>query len=113
MAHLGSLVMPDRTTPWSTTDSTRVEHSTTTGRDVRRRGIAFGPAARKFARGASIRPPCHAHSKGAGEGGDAMRDAQAGVPSARRLRAQLAFKDSMVHGILQFTPSIEIGRAHV
>ena len=35
-----------------------------------------------------------------------MRDAQAGVPSARRLRAQLAFKDSMVHGILQFTPSI-------
>src|SRR4029450_49294 len=28
------------------------------------------------------------------------------VPSACRLRAQLAFKDSMVHGILQFTPSI-------
>lgn len=43
--------------------------------------------------------------KGLG-GGDAMRDAQAGVPSARRRRAQLAFKDSMVHGILQFTPSI-------
>jgi hypothetical protein len=39
-------------------------------------------------------------------GDDAMRDAQAGVPSAVRLRAQLAFKDSMVHGILQFTPSI-------
>lgn len=35
-----------------------------------------------------------------------MRDAQADVPSAERLRAQLAFKDSMVHGILQFTPSI-------
>ena len=35
-----------------------------------------------------------------------MHDAQADVPSARRLRAQLAFKDSMVHGILQFTPSI-------
>lgn len=35
-----------------------------------------------------------------------MCDAQAGVPSTRRLRAQLAFKDSMVHGILQFTPSI-------
>ena len=35
-----------------------------------------------------------------------MRDAQTDVPSARRLRAQLAFKDSMVHGILQFTPSI-------
>ncbi|KAG6414460.1 hypothetical protein SASPL_127185 [Salvia splendens] len=39
-------------------------------------------------------------------GGDAMRDAQADVPSAKWLRAQLAFKDSMVHGILQFTPSI-------
>ena len=35
-----------------------------------------------------------------------MRDAQAGVPLAQRPRAQLAFKDSMVHGILQFTPSI-------
>jgi hypothetical protein len=35
-----------------------------------------------------------------------MRDAQAGVPSAEWLRAQLAFKNSMVHGILQFTPSI-------
>ena len=39
-------------------------------------------------------------------GGAAMRDAQADVPSARRLRAQLAFKDSVVRGILQFTPSI-------
>ena len=39
-------------------------------------------------------------------GGDAMRDAQADVPLAKRLRAQLAFKNSMVHGILQFTPSI-------
>lgn len=28
------------------------------------------------------------------------------MPSAKRLRAQLAFKDSMVRGILQFTPSI-------
>ncbi len=34
------------------------------------------------------------------------RDAQADVPSARRLRAQLAFKNSMVRGILQFTPGI-------
>ena len=34
------------------------------------------------------------------------RDAQAGVPSARRPRAQLAFKNSMVRGILQFTPGI-------
>ncbi|KAI3674201.1 hypothetical protein L2E82_52535 [Cichorium intybus] len=37
-----------------------------------------------------------------------MRDAQAGVPSAGWLWAQLAFKNSMVHGILQFTPSIRI-----
>ena len=35
-----------------------------------------------------------------------MRDAQADVPSTEWLRAQLAFKNSMVHGILQFTPSI-------
>ncbi|CAL9140643.1 unnamed protein product, partial [Musa hybrid cultivar] len=35
-----------------------------------------------------------------------MRDAQAGVPLAGWPRAQLAFKDSMVHGILQFTPGI-------
>ena len=40
------------------------------------------------------------------DGGATMHDTQADVPSARRLRAQLAFKDSMVHGILQFTPSI-------
>ncbi|CAG7863016.1 unnamed protein product, partial [Brassica rapa] len=33
-------------------------------------------------------------------------DTQADVPSARKLGAQLAFKDSMVHGILQFAPSI-------
>lgn len=38
--------------------------------------------------------------------GATMRDTQADVPSTRRPRAQLAFKDSMVHGILQFTPSI-------
>ena len=38
--------------------------------------------------------------------GDVMRDAQADVPSTGWLQAQLAFKNSMVHGILQFTPSI-------
>ena len=37
---------------------------------------------------------------------DARRDAQAGVPSAGWPRAQLAFKNSMVRWILQFTPSI-------
>ncbi|KAI3492236.1 hypothetical protein L1887_43312 [Cichorium endivia] len=35
--------------------------------------------------------------KGCMVGGDAMRDAQAGVPSAGWLWAQLAFKNSMVH----------------
>jgi hypothetical protein len=35
-----------------------------------------------------------------------VRDTQADVPSAEWRRAQLAFKDSMIHGILQFTPSI-------
>ncbi|KAL2224323.1 UNVERIFIED_CONTAM: Protein TAR1, partial [Sesamum indicum] len=55
-------------------DSTRVERSTTTGRDERRRGIAFGPTARGCAREANVRPPRD------GRGGDAMRDAQADVP---------------------------------
>ncbi|WZZ15447.1 hypothetical protein YC2023_108536 [Brassica napus] len=40
------------------------------------------------------------------DGGTTICDTQAYVPSARRLGVQLAFKDSMVHGILQFTPSI-------
>ncbi|WZY99246.1 hypothetical protein YC2023_071575 [Brassica napus] len=40
------------------------------------------------------------------DGGTTICDTQADVPSARRLGVQLAFKDSMVHGILQFTPSI-------
>lgn len=38
--------------------------------------------------------------------GKGIHDAQAGVPSAEWLRAQLAFKELMVRGILQFTPSI-------
>ncbi|WZY94018.1 hypothetical protein YC2023_066347 [Brassica napus] len=40
------------------------------------------------------------------DGGTTICDTHADVPSARRLGEQLAFKDSMVHGILQFTPSI-------
>ncbi|CAN7100413.1 unnamed protein product [Brassica rapa subsp. narinosa] len=40
------------------------------------------------------------------EDGGMICDTQADVSSARRLGAQLAFNDSMVHGILQFTPSI-------
>lgn len=51
------------------------------------------------------RPP-PARVPGRRGGGATVCDAQADVPSARRLWAQLAFKDSMVHGILQFTPRI-------
>ncbi|CAN7100363.1 unnamed protein product [Brassica rapa subsp. narinosa] len=40
------------------------------------------------------------------DGETTICDTQADVRSARRLGPQLAFKDSMVHGILQFTPSI-------
>ena len=38
--------------------------------------------------------------------GGNVRDTQADVPSAEWLRAQLAFKNSMIRGILQFAPSI-------
>ena len=53
------------------------------------------------AREASFRP-----ARTRGLGGATVRDAQADVPSAEWLRAQLAFKNSMIRGILQFTPSI-------
>nr|TKS12473.1 senescence-associated protein [Populus alba] len=76
--------------------------STTARRGDRRRGLDFGPTASGSARETSIRPrPREPRGEGA-----TMRDTQADVPSTRRPRAQLAFKDSMVHGILQFTPSI-------
>nr|TKR97778.1 senescence-associated protein [Populus alba] len=76
--------------------------STTARRGDRRRGLDFGPTASGSARETSIRPrPRESRGEGA-----TMRDTQADVPSTRRPRAQLAFKDSMVHGILQFTPSI-------
>ena len=61
-------------------------------------------APRARARTASLRSPAGHGNAAGGCGG--WRDAQAGVPSAEWPRAQLAFKDSMVHGILQFTPSI-------
>jgi hypothetical protein len=82
------------------TTGLELRHSTTTSRDVSRRGLAFRPAA-PCSTGGQHPPPIPMMV-----GGDAMRDAQADVPSAKWLRAQLAFKDSMVHGILQFTPSI-------
>ncbi|KAH7663385.1 hypothetical protein IHE45_14G050600 [Dioscorea alata] len=63
-----------------------------------RAGAGLRPAAR---RGASLRVRARARA-----GATRSRDAQAGVPSTGWPRAQLVFKDSMVHGILQFTPSI-------
>jgi hypothetical protein len=76
--------------------------STTACRGDRRRGLDFRPTTGGSARETSIRPrPREPRGVGA-----TMRDTQADVPSTRRPRAQLAFKDSMVHGILQFTPSI-------
>ena len=76
--------------------------STTARRGDRRRDSILGqPRARARGR------PTSAPSPPAWGGlGATMRDTQADVPSAARPRAQLAFKDSMVHGILQFTPSI-------
>jgi hypothetical protein len=71
----------------------------------------FGPAGRQlFAREAIVRPRRPLFPRGETEGeGRGRRDARR--PGRRalgflRLRAQLAFKNSMVHGILQFTPSI-------
>ncbi|KAI3482067.1 hypothetical protein L1887_43331 [Cichorium endivia] len=55
----------------------------------------------------NLRPDAMCPDKGCMVGGDAMRDAQAGVPSAGWLWAQLAFKNSMIHGILQFTPRFD------
>lgn len=69
--------------------------------------LLFPPTARRgLGHGRPFSAPRPGHGNAAGAGGDGWRDAQAGVPSAEWPRAQLAFKDSMVHGILQFTPSI-------
>ena len=66
------------------------------------------PAAPGGARGAieRVRLPREAYRGPPGHRSIAWRDAQAGVPSAGWPRAQLAFKDSVVRGILQFTPGI-------
>ncbi|KAF2282393.1 hypothetical protein GH714_043972 [Hevea brasiliensis] len=61
---------------------------------------AFGPTASEERTGGQDPPPHPARARGLGR---RLRDTQADVPSAGWLRAQLAFKDSMVRGILQFT----------
>ncbi|KAI3486388.1 hypothetical protein L1887_50111 [Cichorium endivia] len=57
---------------------------------------SLGQPHHKHGRPISAPMPC-VPDKGCMVGGDAMRDAQAGVPSAGWLWAQLAFKNSMVH----------------
>ena len=91
-------------TAHDTQQKTRV-YSTTTSRVSAEGNSYLGQPKHKHGRPLSA-PNTMPTRWGGMVGSDAMRDAQAGVPSAGWLRAQLAFKNSMVHGILQFTPSI-------
>ncbi|KAL2246418.1 UNVERIFIED_CONTAM: hypothetical protein Sindi_2910000 [Sesamum indicum] len=100
LASFGSNVMPERTTP----------SAATTAREL---SVQPPLVVTSVAAGSHLgRPRADAHGRpmsaphAMGGGGDAMRDAQADVPWPNGFWAQLAFKDSMVHGILQFTPSI-------
>ncbi|CAN7077075.1 unnamed protein product, partial [Brassica oleracea var. botrytis] len=84
----------------TTDDLTRIEFSTACQDAPGILSSDFGqPRAVTHGRPASVRYPRK-------DGGMTICDTQADMPSARRLGAQLAFKESMVHGILQFTPSI-------
>ncbi|KAG8612019.1 hypothetical protein MANES_S052016v8 [Manihot esculenta] len=78
---------------------------TTDSRGDRRRGLCFWASRVRAAHG---RPTSAPAPPATGRRGwrRRLRDTQADVPSAGWLRAQLAFKNSMVRGILQFTPSI-------
>lgn len=100
---MGSL-MRATLTAHDTQQKTRV-YSTTTSRVSAEGNSYLGQPKHKHGRPLSA-PNTMPTRWGGMVGSDAMRDAQAGVPSAGWLRAQLAFKNSMVHGILQFTPSI-------
>ncbi|KAI3475458.1 hypothetical protein L1887_63146 [Cichorium endivia] len=75
--------------------NTRV-FSTTTSRASTEGDSSLGQPHHKHGRPISAPMPC-VPIRGCMVGGDAMRDAQAGVPSAGWLWAQLAFKNSMVH----------------
>ena len=90
-------------TPWNTRLDKRVI-STTTNRASFEEDSCLGQPHLKDGR--PISASIQASPSRGMIGGDAICDAQADVPSTKRLRAQLAFKNSMVHGILQFTPSI-------
>lgn len=76
---------------------------------TRRARHRLRPKLRHAAPGGRGGPPSasgHPRRDPRGGGAPIWRDAQAGVPSAGWPRAQLAFKDSMARGILQFTPRI-------
>ncbi|KAI3487903.1 hypothetical protein L1887_48097 [Cichorium endivia] len=84
--------------------------STTTSRASTEGDSSLGQPHHKHGRPISAPMPC-VPDKGCMVGGDAMRDAQAGVPSAGWLWAQLAFKkldgsrDSAIHTKYMFTGS--------
>ncbi|KAI3478639.1 hypothetical protein L1887_59375 [Cichorium endivia] len=92
-------------TAHDTRHNTRV-FSTTTSRASTEGDSSLGQPHHKHGE-TNLRPDAMCPDKGCMVGGDAMRDAQAGLPSAGWLWAQLAFKNSMVHGILQFTPRFD------
>ncbi|KAH9697527.1 hypothetical protein KPL71_023640 [Citrus sinensis] len=80
---------------------------TTDRRGFGRRGLIFGPiVSGQCTGGQSLPAPWGPRLGLGGWGGATMCDTQADVPSAKWLGAQLAFKELMVHEILQFTPSI-------
>ncbi|KAI3476862.1 hypothetical protein L1887_61552 [Cichorium endivia] len=80
----------------TTHDTIRGSFSTTTSRASTEGDSSLGQPHHKHGRPISAPMPC-VPIRDAWLGGDAMRDAQAGVPSAGWLWAQLAFKNSMVH----------------
>ncbi|KAI3477395.1 hypothetical protein L1887_60934 [Cichorium endivia] len=82
-------------TAHDTRHNTRV-FSTTTSRASTEGDSSLGQPHHKHGRPISAPMPC-VPIRDAWLVGDAMRDAQAGVPSAGWLWAQLAFKNSMVH----------------
>ncbi|KAI3481424.1 hypothetical protein L1887_56149 [Cichorium endivia] len=82
--------------PLTTHDTIRGSFQTTTSRASTEGDSSLGQPHHKQ-RETNLRPDAMCPDKGCMVGGDAMRDAQAGVPSAGWLWAQLAFKNSMVH----------------
>ncbi|KAI3482169.1 hypothetical protein L1887_55200 [Cichorium endivia] len=100
----GSLAVTKGILLTDTRHNTRV-FSTTTSRASTEGDSSLGQPHHKHGRPISAPMPC-VTDKGCMVGATRCVTPRAGVPSAGWLWAQLAFKNSMVHGILQFTPSI-------